>query len=98
MKLTRLATAALLGALLLPGLALAETKTINGCEVKASASGGFFNLVDPDCAGNPSDRAEYATRDFARAADRKERQDIYDRTGIVTGPTTDRRDLSTFRN
>ena len=48
MKLTIL-TSALIGALLLPSLAFADTRTVNGCEVATVPGTNYSNLVDPTC-------------------------------------------------
>lgn len=48
MKLT-ITTAALIGALLLPSLAFADTKIVNGCEVATVPGTNYSNLVDPTC-------------------------------------------------
>lgn len=42
-------TATLIGALLLPTLAFADTRIVNGCEVATVPGTNYSNLVDPNC-------------------------------------------------
>lgn len=55
---------------------IAETKVINGCEVRKAENGNYFSRVNPACGielSTASDNQERQDRVFADLADRLDR-------------------------